>query len=163
MSTVPRKIARISSKLTLTVPSIYPSSISEFLASDLKQVGVTLTIRSVEFPTWLTDVFTNHDYQLSIVDHAEPRDLGNYAKTGYYWGYDNPQAQALYQAGVEATMDAAHDASFEALAKLVSEQAVSDWLLLGQSQQIVRTGVSGYPVNDVSSLYDASKIVVTRS
>ncbi|OHV33920.1 MULTISPECIES: ABC transporter substrate-binding protein [Pseudofrankia] len=149
--------------LTLTIPNIYPTTISEYIASQLKEIGVNLTIRSVEFPTWLTDVFTNHDYDLSVVDHAEPRDLGNYAKTSYYWGYNNPQAQQLYQAGVTATTDADRDTNFKALAKLISQQAVSDWLLLGESLQVARTGVTGYPTNNISSRYDASKIVVTRS
>ncbi|MBL7498486.1 ABC transporter substrate-binding protein [Frankia sp. CNm7] len=147
--------------LTLTVPNIYPSTISEYIVSQLEEIGVNVTIRSVEFPTWLTDVFTNHDYDLSLVDHAEPRDLGNYAKTNYYWGYNDPEAQRLYQAAVTATTDAERDTNFKALARLVSEKAVSDWLLLGESIQVARTGISGYPENNTSSRFDASKIVVT--
>ena len=149
--------------LTVTIPNIYPTSIPEFIASDLKKIGVTLTIRTVEFPTWLADVFRNHNYELSIVDHAEPRDLGNYANPRYYWGYDDPRAQALYKAGVQASSDAERDRGFRELARFVSERAVSDWLLLGQALQVARTGVSGYPVNGVTSLYDASRIVVRRA
>ncbi|WP_101831578.1 ABC transporter substrate-binding protein [Frankia canadensis] len=150
-------------KLTLTVPTIYPTSIAEYVASQLRQIGVEVTIRPVEFSTWLTDVFAHHDYDLSIVDHVEPRDLGNYALPAYYWGYDDPRTQALYQTGVQASSDKDRDDSFRAVARRVSQQAVSDWLLLGESRQVARSGIRGYPANNTSQIYDASKIVVTRS
>src|SRR5699024_3148497 len=82
--------------LTLTVPNIYGTTVANVLVSAYKQIGVTLTVDSVEFSTWLNDVYTNHDYDLSFVDHLEPRDFGNWANPDYYFGYDNADVQKLY-------------------------------------------------------------------
>ncbi|SBW26668.1 ABC transporter periplasmic protein [Candidatus Protofrankia californiensis] len=149
--------------LTLTVANIYPPSVSEYVRSQLQDVGITVKITSVEFPTWLTQVYKNADYDLSIVDHAEPRDLGNYAKPGYYWRYDSPAAQQDYRAAVTASSDAERDQNLRKLARQISEDAASDWLLLGPARQVARVGVTGFPTNNLSSLYDASKIEARKS
>ncbi|WP_241255866.1 ABC transporter substrate-binding protein, partial [Candidatus Protofrankia californiensis] len=149
--------------LGLTVPNIYPPAIAEYVRSQLQDIGITVRTASVEFPTWLTQVYRNADYDLSIVDHAEPRDLGNYAKPGYYWRYDSPAVQQAYQAAVTASSDAERDQNLRRLARQISEDAASDWLLLGPARQIVRAGVTGYPTNNLSSLYDVSKIQIRRS
>jgi len=36
----------------------------------------------VEFASWLDKVYKRGDFDLSIVDHAEARDIGNYANPG---------------------------------------------------------------------------------
>jgi peptide/nickel transport system substrate-binding protein len=41
-------------------------------------------------------VYTNHNYELTLISHVEPLDLGNYAKSGYYWGYSSPAFNALF-------------------------------------------------------------------
>ena len=62
---------------------------------------MTLEVDSVEFPTWLEDVYSNHDYDLSFVLHVEPRDFGNFANPDYYFGYDNSEVQDLYARALE--------------------------------------------------------------
>jgi peptide/nickel transport system substrate-binding protein len=48
--------------LTLTIPSFYSTTIPQILVSDLNEVGITLEVNSVDFPTWLNDVYINKDY-----------------------------------------------------------------------------------------------------
>src|SRR6185312_8533461 len=92
------------------------------------QVGIKLTVKSVEFAAWLKDVYTNHDFQLSIVDHAEARDLGNWANPKYYFGYDNPQVQQLFKQATTATSDADYVSLLKQAARIVSQDAAADWL-----------------------------------
>jgi peptide/nickel transport system substrate-binding protein len=40
-------------------------------------------------------VFTNKDYDLTIVSHVEPNDFGNFGKEGYYFNYTNPKFAEL--------------------------------------------------------------------
>ena len=35
-------------------------------------------------------MFTNKDYDLTIVSHTEPNDIDIYARKDYYFNYDNP-------------------------------------------------------------------------
>src|SRR5690606_7428188 len=88
--------------LTLTVPAFYSTTIPQLLVSDLDAAGITLKVDSVEFSAWLNDVYSNHDYQLSLVNHAEPRDFENWADPSYYFTYDNPDVQRLYQQSLSA-------------------------------------------------------------
>ncbi|KJE20739.1 ABC-type dipeptide transport system, periplasmic component [Frankia torreyi] len=150
-------------RLGLTIPNIYPQSIGDYVASQLREIGVTVDLRRVEFPAWLTGVYTKHDYDLSIVDHAEARDLAFYVKPGYYFGDRSPQASDLAKAGATAASDADRDTALRALARRYSEDAIADWLLLGKARQVARVGVTGYPTDNVSATYDLSKIEVAKS
>ncbi len=46
-------------------------------------------IENLEWAQWLDQVFTRHDYDMSIVAHAEPMDYDIYARDDYYFGYSN--------------------------------------------------------------------------
>jgi hypothetical protein len=50
----------------------------------------------VEWAQWLSGTYGNKNYDLTIISHVEPFDLGNFAKPDYYWGYESPKFNALY-------------------------------------------------------------------
>ena len=55
----------------------YATSCGQVVKSQLEQVGLKVQIDQLEFPAaWLTTVFKNADYDMSIIAHVEPRDLG---------------------------------------------------------------------------------------
>lgn len=146
--------------LTLTIPSFYGTTVPQVLVSDFAKVGVTLEVDSVEFPTWLEDVHTNKDYELSYVLHVEPRDFGNYANPDYYFNYDNPEVQELY---AEALAEIDEDASAELLAeaaRLVSEDHAADWLYTGETITAVRPIVSGFPEDSINSRINLAGVTV---
>lgn len=149
-------------KLTLRIPNIYPAEIGDYLASELKRVGIQLTVRPVEFQTWLDSVYTKHDYQLSLVDHAEARDLNNFANPAYYFGYDNANVQKWYAAARTASSDAERDALLKKAARQVSEDAAADWLFVNQTLTVVHSGVTGVPRNFTSNRYDLADLAVAK-
>lgn len=149
-------------KLTVQIPNIYPTEIGDYLVSQLKQVGIQLTVRQVEFQTWLDSVYTKHDYQLSIVDHAEARDLNNFANPDYYFGYDNADVQKWYAAAQTAAGDAERDALLKKAARQVSEDAAADWLFVNQTLTVVRTGVTGVPIDFTSNRYNLANLAVAK-
>ncbi|KPI21923.1 ABC-type transporter, periplasmic subunit [Actinobacteria bacterium OK074] len=149
-------------KLTVKIPNIYQTEIGDYLASELKQVGVQLTVQQVEFQTWLDSVYTKHDYQLSVVNHAEARDLGNFANPDYYFGYDNADVQKWYAAAQTAATDAQRDALLKKAARQISEDAAADWLFVNQTLTVVRDGVTGVPRNFTSNRYDLANLAVAK-
>ncbi len=149
--------------LTLDVPNIYPPTLSDLLVSDLKQVGITLTVRQTEFQTWLSKVYSDKDFQLSLVDHADARDLGNYVKPGYYFGYDNKQAQQWFAQARTAATAADRDALLRKVARQISEDAASDWLLLVQTTTVVRHGVYGVPQQETSNRFNLATVAVAKA
>ncbi|MDQ0647854.1 ABC-type transport system substrate-binding protein [Microbacterium natoriense] len=148
-------------ELTLTIPSFYGTTVPKVLISDFAKVGVTLDVDSVEFPAWLEDVYTNHDYDLSFVLHVEPRDFGNFANPDYYFGYDNPEVQSLYTKALE-TVDADESAKLLAqAAKIVSKDHAADWLYNGETITAVSPLVSGFPKDSINSRIDLAGVTVS--
>src|SRR5690606_17239728 len=147
-------------ELTLTIPSFYGTTVPQVLISDFAAVGVTLDVDPVEFPTWLEDVYTNKDYELSYVLHVEPRDFGNFANPDYYFNYDNPEVQRLH---AEALAEIDEDASAALLAeaaRIVSEDHAVDWLYNGATITAVRPIVSGFPEDSINSRIDLANVTV---
>lgn len=144
--------------LTLTIPSAYGTVLPQILVSNLHEVGITLKVDSVDFGTWISDVYTNKDYQLSVVNHAEPRDFEHWANPDYYFTYDNPDVQDLYAQSLSATDEADAAALLAEAARIVSEDMAADWLYNWASTVAVATNVSGMPVDNVNSRIDLSQI-----
>ena len=138
--------------LTLTVPSFYGTTIPQLLTSNLADAGITLKVNSVDFTTWLNDVYTNKNYDLSLVDHAEPRDFGNtWANGSYYFTFNNPQVQSLYQQAIAATSDQQVDDLLAQAAKIVADDNAADWLYNWESVVAVGKGITGFPADNVNS------------
>ena len=77
-------------------PPAYARQGGEVIAAQLAKIGIVCKIENVEWAQWLSGPFKTGDFDLTIVLHVEPFDLGNYTNAGYYWGYDNPKFNALY-------------------------------------------------------------------
>ncbi|KAB8290591.1 ABC transporter substrate-binding protein [Bifidobacterium avesanii] len=132
-------------QLTLTYANVYGTELGDQLRSQLKEIGIDLKINYVEFSTWLQDVHTNGDYELSLVDHAESHDFYKWATPSYYYHYDNKQVQDLYAKALAATTDAEADDYLRQAARIVSEDAPADWLFGYRVTVAMAKGVDGFP------------------
>ncbi|GAA2004612.1 ABC transporter substrate-binding protein [Microbacterium ulmi] len=144
--------------LTLTIPSFYVTTIPQVLVSDLNDVGITLTVESVEFPTWLNDVYVNKDFELSFVLHTEARDFENWANPDYYFTYDNPEVQRLYAESVAATSDEEAADLLKQAARIVSEDMAADWLFNGSSVVAVGANIAGMPTVNVNERLNIAEL-----
>jgi peptide/nickel transport system substrate-binding protein len=93
--------------LTLKLPPpSYARRGGEIVAAQLGQIGIRVKIENLEWAQWLDQVYTRHDFDMSIVGHAEPLDYDIYARDDYYFGYSNPEFKALI-AALDDSVDAA--------------------------------------------------------
>ena len=84
-------------ELTLTLPPApYARQGGEVIAAQLAKVGIVAKLQNVEWAQWLSGTYGGKNYDLTMISHVEPFDLGNFAKPGYYWGYESPQFNALF-------------------------------------------------------------------
>ena len=84
--------------LTLTIslpPPSYARRGGEIIAAQLRNIGITAQLIPLEWAAWLEHVFRNKDYDLTIISHTEPFDIGIYARENYYFGYDSPKFRAI--------------------------------------------------------------------
>lgn len=78
-------------------PPSYARRGGEIIAAQLRAVGIETEITNLEWAQWLEQVFKGKDYGLTIVSHTEPMDIGIYARPDYYFQYDNPEFQKLFE------------------------------------------------------------------
>lgn len=145
--------------LRLRIPNLpYAVSSAQVVKSQLAEVGVTAQIDTLEFPArWLDVVFTNADYDLSIIAHVEPRDIASWGNPDYYWRYDNPQLRQLLEDADTGTPDDQVTYLKEA-ATLLAEDAAASWLFLLPNLMVSTPDVQGLPENVVSEAFDLTAV-----
>ncbi|MGO8858784.1 MAG: ABC transporter substrate-binding protein [Steroidobacteraceae bacterium] len=92
-----------SLSLKLPPPS-YARRAGEIIAAQLRKVGIRAKIEYLEWAQWLDQVYARHDFDMTVVGHAEPMDYDIYARDDYYFGYSSPDFKALI-AALEETVD----------------------------------------------------------
>ena len=111
-------------KLTIKLPPpSYARRGGEIIASQLKDVGIEAELIPVEWAQWLEQVFKNKDYQLSIVSHTEPMDIGIYARDDYYFNYADPELKALMAQLAAATDKEKQDALLGSAQTMIAEDS----------------------------------------
>lgn len=101
--------AGVALPLSLTLklpPTPYARQGGEVIAALLARVGVTAKIENIEWAQWLSGVYAQKAYDLTLISHVEPLDFGNFARPGYYWGYASPEFNALW-ARIQASAESA--------------------------------------------------------
>jgi peptide/nickel transport system substrate-binding protein len=126
--------------LTLSLklpPPSYARRGGEIIAAQLRNVGITAEIENVEWAQWLEQAFRGKDYDLTIVSHTEPMDIGIYARPEYYFQYDSAEFQGMMQA---LDLAAGPEQRSEILA--AAQRKIADDYVNGFLFQLARTGVA---------------------
>ncbi|MFI5735307.1 ABC transporter substrate-binding protein [Kribbella sp. NPDC051587] len=145
--------------LRLRLPTLpYATSCGQVVKSQLEQVGLKVQIDQLEFPAaWLTTVLKNADYDMSIIAHVEPRDLGAVFNPTYYTRYNDPTLQQ-YLAAADAGDEAAQLDNMKKAARRISEQAAGDWLFLLPNLIVADKNLTGLPQNAITENFDLSRL-----
>ncbi len=122
---------------SLRLPPVgYARRGGEIIAAQLAAIGVRAKIENIEWAQWLEQVFTNKDFDLTIVSHTEANDIGIYARPDYYFGYRNSAFDAL-MAEVNAELDPARrTALLQKAQRVIAEDYVNGYLF-----QLAKIGV----------------------
>ncbi len=123
-------------RLALPPPS-YARRGGEIIAAQLREVGIETEITNMEWADWLERVFRGHDFDLTIVSHTEPMDIGIYARPDYYFQYARPEFVALNDM-LATTSDPAERSSLMAqMQRMIADDYVNGYLF-----QLAKTGVA---------------------
>jgi len=118
-------------------PTPYARRGGEIVAAELRAVGIQTRITNMEWAQWLEQVFKNADYDLTIISHVEPMDLGIYARKDYYFNYRNPDFDATM-----ARLDAATDPAERSALLRRAQESLADDYANGFLFQLAKTGVA---------------------
>ena len=129
-------VENLSLSLKLPPPS-YARRGGEIIAAQLREVGIETEIANLEWAQWLEQVFRGKDFDLTIVSHTEPMDIGIYANPDYYFQYDSAEFQATI-----AELKLASDPSDRSRLLQAAQQRIADDFVNGYLFQLARTGVA---------------------
>ncbi|MEL6947050.1 MAG: ABC transporter substrate-binding protein [Pseudomonadota bacterium] len=131
----------IKATLKLPPPS-YARRGGEIIAAQLRAVGIDLEIIPVEWGVWVPEVFKGKDFDLTIVSHTEPMDIGIYGRADYYFNYDSAAFKAVMgKLDVEAEEAKRYTLMAQAQ-KIITDDAVNGFLF-----QLAKAGVWNAKIN----------------
>jgi peptide/nickel transport system substrate-binding protein len=140
------KEAGVTTPLELSLklpPTPYARQGGEVITAMLAKVGIVAKQEPVEWAQWLSGVYGQKAYDLTIISHVEPLDFGNFARPGYYWNYDSPRFNTLW-AQINATADVAQRHKLLADAqRLVADDAVAAYLYQPTWITVAKAGLKG--------------------
>jgi len=155
------KEAGVATPLELSIklpPTPYARQGGEVIAAQLAKVGINAKLESVEWAQWMSGVYGQKAYDLTVIAHVEPLDFGNFARPGYYWNYESSKFNELW-AKVNTTADPAQRNQLLAEAqRLVADDAVAAYLYQNTWITVAKAGLKGLwkdaPIlaNDLSAL-----------
>jgi peptide/nickel transport system substrate-binding protein len=145
--------------LRLRVPTVgYAVNCGQVVKSDLEAVGFKVTMDQVDFPTWLQQIFKGGDFDMSIVAHVEPHDLGTvFGNPDYYTKYGTPEIQALLKAADTGSADD-QVSNMKKAAELIAGDAAADFLFVLPNLMVADKNVTGLPKNAVGESFDLSAL-----
>ena len=128
--------AGLSLRLALPPPA-YVRRGGEIIAAQLREVGIQTEITNLEWAQWLEQVFRGRDFDLTIVSHTEPMDIGIYARPDYYFQYARPEFVALNETLATTSDPAARAALMVQMQEMIAGDYVNGFLF-----QLAKTGVA---------------------
>jgi peptide/nickel transport system substrate-binding protein len=144
---------------TLDTPNYDPHpAVAEFVQSELEKVGITVKINTISADEWYSKVFKERDFEATLQEHVNDRDVVWYGDPDFYWGYNNPQVtEWINQAEQSATEDE-QIALLKKANRQIATDAASVWLYLYPQIVVASNKLSGYPVNGLNSQFFAYDI-----
>ena len=147
-------------ELRLALPPIpYARDGGQIVAQQLEKAGYKIKIENVEWAVWLDQVYKQKNYDLSIVSHVEPMDIGIYSNPDYYFQYDSAEFQKTMEMADAATDPAERSKYLKMAQRQIAEDAVNGYLFQLARIIIKDRGLKGiwqnspFFVNDMRAVY----------
>jgi peptide/nickel transport system substrate-binding protein len=130
-------VLRVSPQYQYTVRS------GEIIVDQLRKVGVNVKIEQIEWGQWLSRVWKEAEYDLTIIGHAESWDIANYANAKYYFRYDSPKFQELFTRSEVTLDDKTRRDLYVQMQKMLVDEAPAVWLYMHPRLAVTKKGVQG--------------------
>ncbi|MBP3040319.1 ABC transporter substrate-binding protein [Bacillaceae bacterium Marseille-Q3522] len=143
--------------LELTVPSDYQFHVdtAQVIAEQLGKIGIKVDINLIEFSSWLETVYTNEQYQATIIGFTgklDPYEIlrrytSDYGKN--FVNFSNPDYDALISQALAATDKNKMADIYKEAQRMLTEQAASVFIMDPDRTIAMKKGLEGlkmYPV-----------------
>ena len=153
--------------MDITVPSNYQPHVdtASIIAEQLKQIGITVNIKNVDWSTWLKDVYQGRNYQSTVIGvdaasltaRAMLERFDSESKSNFT-NFSDPEYDRIYAEAAASTDDAKQVELYKQLEEILTKDAANvyiqdmcDFVAMGKGIQ----GYEFYPlyVMDMSKVY----------
>ncbi|MDO9526346.1 MAG: ABC transporter substrate-binding protein [Gemmobacter sp.] len=131
--------------MTLRVPPFsYATRSAEILQAQLSAAGIDAKVENVEWGFWLDEVYKKLNYDMTIIAHTGPNDMGNFARgPKYFYGYDDAPFNDLWQRISEEANPEARNELLKEGQTYLAENAVHGFMFQMPQINISVVGVEG--------------------
>lgn len=126
-------------------PYAYATRSATIIQAELAEAGLNVEIEPMEWGAWLDQVFNGLDYDMAIIAHTSPNDLGNFARgKDYFYGYENADFTAFWD-DIRTEADPVRRAELTKEAQVfIAEEAVHGFLFQLPAINVYKSEMSGY-------------------
>jgi peptide/nickel transport system substrate-binding protein len=135
-------------------PPSYARRAGEIVAAQLGEIGITTHIENLEWAQWLDQVFTRHDFDMSIVAHAEPMDYDIYARDDYYFGYSSPEFKKLMAELDDAIEPGRRSDLLKQIQRKIADDSVNGFLFQYPRLAVWSTHLQGIDFDNLLGVVD---------
>lgn len=140
------KEAGVSGEIALRLPPFpYATRSGEIIQAELAKAGVNVKVENVEWGFWIDEVYKKQNYDMTIIAHTSPNDLGNFARgPKYFYGYQSDEFDALWAKIKTESDPATREELIKQAQTYIAENAVHAFLFQLPKLGVYKTGVEGF-------------------
>jgi len=139
-------------EINITVPSNYYQHVNsaQIISSEAQELNVKVNIINVEWGTWLEKVYSNREYQSTLIGLAgklDPNDILSRYETKYkrnFINYSNPEYDKIIEEAAKTVDDKKRVELYKEAQKILSETSASVWLCDPNNTAAMRKDLLGY-------------------
>lgn len=138
--------------LQLTVPSEYQFHVdtAQMLASQLQQININVKIETIEFSTWLERVYTNAEYESTVISFTgklDPQEVvgrfvSDYSKN--FVKFNNADFDKVISNATKETDENAKADFYKAAQRILTEEAASVFIMDPNRSIAMANGLTGF-------------------
>lgn len=144
-------------EITITVPSNYTPHVDSavIIKSQLEKIGITAKIQSIEWASWLSDVYSNKKYETTVIAFGgklEPNDiLKRYVSTykKNFVNFNNKEYDSIFTKALTETNEALRISQYKKCQSILSDECPCCFICDPNNVVLLQDYVKGfsyYPV-----------------
>ena len=132
--------------MTLRLPPYpYAKRSGEIIQAQLAAAGIDAKVENVEWGFWISDVYKKQAYDMTIIAHTSPNDMGNFARgKKYFYGFEEAEFSDLWERIRTETDDAKRIEMLKEGQRYLAENAIHGFLFQLPQLGIYRVGLNGF-------------------
>ncbi|HIU03004.1 MAG TPA: ABC transporter substrate-binding protein [Candidatus Onthocola gallistercoris] len=146
-------------EFTITVPNNYAphEGTAQIIVENLKEMGITATINTVEFSTWYDEVYTQRNYEATIVAVDGTLAPSSWMTKNYstdpnnFTNYSNEEFDDVYSRALASTDDAEKTELYKEAQMILAEDAASVYIQDPANLVAVSDKLGGYVFYPISA------------